>query len=354
MIRRRPTRSQSILFAQLIAELEPEIHRAFMASVTDLQSNVDWMRLLDALSREDITGAIDALNIAPAAWAEYSSVMTTAYAKAGASTAAQIRQLGIGGLGARFNLANPRAANWIAENVANRVVGFSEEAVTVARAVIEAGYARGAGSRSIAVDLAGRAAGPGGRRVGGVLGLDGPRADRLHKVSVGMRSAEGVRGLVIKHDNGSLSLKYKVNKATAQRIFRAYHAGTEVPEVERTISQRQYSNALLKHRADTVAETESANAVMSARSEEWQQLVESQGLDKSAVIKTWRHRRGSKDGRVDHVAMNGVSVRGLDTPFLFPDGAALQFAHDPSGGAKHNARCGCDTEFRIDHSVGLK
>jgi hypothetical protein len=353
MATRRPNRSQARLFAQLIAELEPEIHRAFMASVTDLQANVDWRALLDALTRTDIEGAIAALNINEAAWAEYSSKMTQAYALAGASTAAQIQAQGLGGIGTRFRMTNPGAQEWMRQNVANRVVGFSEEQTQVARMVIEAGFGRGQGPRNIAVDLAGRM--QGGSRAGGVLGLDAPRAARLQAVTQGMRTADGVRDLVIVRQDGKLALRYKVNAATEQRIIRAYKAGTAVPEADRLSSERQFSNALLKSRADTVASTETANAVMSARDEQWQQLAESKGLDKSAIIKTWHHRRGAtKESRPDHVAMSGQSVRGLDTPFVFPDGTSMQHAHDPAGGAKHVISCGCDTTYRLDHSMGLE
>lgn len=350
----RPTKSQARLFAQLIADLEPEIHRAFMASVTDLQANVDWSALLAALGAMNTDAAIAALNISPAAWAEYSSAMTAAYAKAGASTAAQIQANGLAGIGNRFQMTNPRAQEWIRRNVAETVVGFAREQTAVARNVIEFGYSRGQGPRNIAVNLAGRVSG-GGTRSGGALGLDGPRAARLQAVTEGMRTAEGVQDLVIARHDGSLAVRYRVNAATEQRIIQAYKAGTEVPEEGRQISERQYSNALLKARADTVAETESGNAVMSARDEEWQQLAESQGLSKAAVIKTWRHRRGaSKDHRPDHLAMSGHSVVGLETPFIFPDGTQMQYAHDPAGGPKHTIRCGCDTEYRLDHSAGLE
>lgn len=347
------TRSQARLFAQLIAELEPRIRRAFMASVTDLQANVNWSELLSALQAQDVNRAIAALNISEAAFNEYASEMSDAYARAGASTAAQIQAAGIGGIGVRFNMCNPRAEEWIRRYVGESITGFTHEAVEVARLAIAEGYAMGYGPRTIALDLVGRAA-PGGGRQGGVMGLDRPRAERLIKVTQGMRTAEGVQDLVIAHRDGNLSLKYKVNKATAQRILRAYRAGTEVPEAERRISERQYQNALLKARGDTVARTETGNAVMSARMEEWRQLTEEQGIDPTDVIKTWRHRGSDRNARPDHVAMNNTEVRGLYTPFVFPDGAELQYACDPNGGADHVINCRCDVEFRLDHSRGLQ
>lgn len=346
-----PTKSQARLFAQLLETLEPEILRAFMASVTDLQSGVNWPVLLTALAAYNIEGAIAALNISAAAWAEYSSAMTAAYARAGASTAAQIQATGVGGVGIRFNMTNARAQAWIAENVAGSVVGFTTEQVQVARGVIEAGYALGQGPRTIAIDLVGRA--NGGARQGGVLGLDGPRADRLQAVTQGMRTPEGVRSLVIVKEDGSYAMRYKVNPATAQRIISAYKAGTEVPEAQRLISERQYKNALLQQRAETVAVTETASAVNNARDETWQQLAESQGLNSSAVVKTWRHARGSKDGRETHISINGQSVRGLNTPFILSDGSVMQFPHDSAGGARNNINCACHAEFRLDQSVGL-
>lgn len=346
---RRPSISQARLFASLISELEPRIRRGFMASVTDLQANINWQALLSSLEQFDTEAAIAALNISPAAWQEYSQTMTAAYAQAGSSTMASIRQSGIGGIGVRFNMGNPRAEQWILENVGGRITGYNREQVEVARAAINRGYSAGEGPRTIALDLAGRT-GRGGVREGGVLGLDGPRADRLHNVSQGMRTPEGVQSLVVRHADGSLSVKYKVNKATEQRILKAYRAGEAVPAAERAISQRQYQNALLKQRADTVAQTETAGAVMNSRDEAWEQLVESEGLDREAVRKTWRHRRGG-DGRVQHIAMAGVTVQGLDTPFELPDGTRMLYPHDPAGGAKHNVFCACSAEYSLVREV---
>ena len=340
------TKDQAREFARLVDELEPNVRRAFYASVTDLQANVDWPALLDALERGDTESAIAALHIDEAAFQEYSSVMTDAYAKAGASTAAQIAEVGV-----RFNMSNPAAVEWIQKNVGQRIVGFVEEQRRAARELIASGYSAGQGPRTIAYDLAGRVA-PGGGREGGILGLDAPRASRYQKVVEGMRTAEGVQELVTKLLDGTLMVNYKVNKATETRILRAYRAGTAVPQADRVISENQYRNALLKARADTIARTETGSAVMNARFEQWRQLAELRGLDATAVIKTWVHNAGGKgDYRPTHLAMNGKSVRGLYTPFVFGDGTQMLYSHDVNGGAENVINCRCAVSFRIAREV---
>lgn len=346
------TRSQARLFAQLIDSLEPEIKRGFLASVTDLSAQVDWRRLLENLESGNIDGAIAALNISPAAWSQYSASVTSAYAASGSAYAAQIQQAGIGSIGTRFNMTNPRAEAWIRENVGGSITGFVREQIEVARNVIEEGYAAGKGPRNIGTDLVGRVERPGGARQGGVLGLDAPRANRLRRVADGMQTPEGVQSLVIKHQNGSLSLRYKVNRATANRILSAYRKGEAVPEAQRLTSERQYRNALLQARGDTVATTETANAVLNARDEEWKQVIEAEGIRPENVLKTWRHARGATIyHREDHLAMSGATVRGINTPFQFPDGVNMQYAHDPAGGAKHNVNCSCSVEYTVRREV---
>lgn len=345
-----PTRSQARLFAQLIAELEPRIRAGFMAAVTDLSANVNWRELLANLEAGDIEGAVAALNISPAAWQQYSEAVSAAYAASGSAHAAQIRMIGIGAIGTRFNMLNPRAEQWIRENVGGSITGFVEEQIEVARQTIAAGYRLGKGPRDIATDLVGRVVD--GRRQGGVLGLDAPRAERLRIVTEAMKTAEGVQSLVIEHRSGALSLRYKVNKATANRILAAYRKGEAVPQADRLISERQYKNALLKDRADTVARTETAAAVLNSRDEAFRQTMEQQGIRPDQVVKRWRHGGGpTAYHRPDHYAMGGTEVVGMDTPFVFPDGTAMLFPHDPAGGARHNINCRCNVEYRVNYEV---
>lgn len=345
----RPTRSQARHFAELLSKHEPVIRDAFMRAVVDLHANVDWPALIAALESGSTFNAVQALNISEGAFNEYSQVLTSVFVESGTATASLIIGSGQGAIGLRFNLQNPAAEKWIQQNVATRVVGFVQEQVETAREVIAAGYMGGNHPHTIARDLVGRV-GAGGVREGGVLGLDAPRAARLVKVSNGMRTPDGVQSLVIRREDGSLAMRYKVNKAAEQRILAAYAKGEAVPEAQRILSERQYSNALLKDRADTVATTETAAAVMGARDSAWEQAAAQQGLDRNAVLKTWRHRRGG-DGRITHIEMAGVSVAGIDTPFVLSDGSVMMHAHDPSGGARNNVSCGCDTEYRIIRRV---
>lgn len=340
------SKDQAREFARLLEQYEPEVRRAFYASVTDLQSQVDWPALLAALEAGDVQSAISALHIDAAAFAEYSSVMTQAYAASGASTAAQIDLVGV-----RFNMSNPAAQDWIAKSVGERITGFVQEQIESARELIGAGYAEGKGPRQIGLDLVGRVV-SGGKREGGILGLDIPRAERYRKVVEAMRTADGVASIVTKHADGTLSVNYKVNKATEARILRAYRAGTSVPMADRVISERQYFNALLKARGDTIGRTETASAVMNARFEQWRQLAELHGLDDTAVIKTWIHNAGGKgEYRPTHLAMNGKSVRGLFTPFVFGDGTRMLYSHDPNGGPENVINCRCGITFRLFREV---
>ena len=167
-----------------------------------------------------------------------------------------------------------------------------------------------------------------------------------------MQTPEGVRGLVIEHQSGRVSLRYKVNRVTANRILSAYRRGEAVPESQRLVSERQYKNALLQDRATTVASTETADAVLNSHDEAFRQTMESEGIRDDQIIKTWRHGGGATaHHRPDHLAMGGVEVVGMNARFEFPDGAALLYPHDPAGGARHNINCRCSVTYSVRREV---
>jgi hypothetical protein len=336
------------IFYALIRRFEPELQAAFIAALDDLRGGVDMRALLDALRAGDIERAVLALNIEPAVFQRYAAIKTTAYAEAGAATVASVTLPGLVRASVRFDMTNPAAEAWIRQNVGQAITGIVSEQREVIRTIIAEGYGRGKGPLDIATDIAGRVQGPARVRQGGALGLDAPRAERLAKVSDAIRTPEGVRGLVIKQQDGTLRLRYKVNPASERAILAAYRKGEAVPAGVQDRIRAQYGNQLLRQRAETVARAETASAVMSSRREAWGQLLGRRNIPPEAVLKRWIHGGGVKEPRPHHVAMSGQEVKGLDTPFLFDNGASLQFAHDPNGAPSETILCGCNTEYSID------
>lgn len=334
------------IFYTLIRRLEPDLRAAFEAAIADLRAGVDFRALITALQTGNIEAAVLALNIEPAVFQRYAALKTTAYAEGGAATVASISLPGVAAAGVRFDLTNPAAERWIAENVGREITRVTQEQIAVVRDFIGAGYARGQGPQDIALDLAGRVRN--GTRQGGVLGLDGPRAERLRAVTEGIKTPEGVRSLVIQHRDGTVSLRYTTNPATERAILAAYRRGEAVPSAGQQRIAAQFSNKLLRERAETVARTETAQAVMSSRRDAWTQIMDRRNIPPEAVVKRWIHGGSVKEPRPHHVEMSGQEVRGIDTPFVFSNGASLQMAHDPNGDASEIIYCGCNTEFSID------
>ena len=335
--------AQSRRLQALIAKLEPELRAAFEAAISDLTQGVDYGRLIAALEAQDIEAAVASLNIEPGAFLRYGQSLQAAFVEGGAVASTLITAPGVKTL-IRFDLTNPAAEAWIRRNVGEKITAIARETIAVARETILTGYQAGQHPHRIALDLVGRSAN--GSRAGGVVGLDGPRTQRLLAVTRGMETAEGVRDLVVLTKDGP-RVRYKVNKATEARILRAWRKGEAVPAPDRAISERQYRNALLKARGETIAQTETLQAVMAARQEAWRQGLEKLGKTEADVIKVWRHGGGPSDPRPHHVAMSGKSVRGLETPFVFSNGARLKYAGDPDGGAAEVIRCTCDTVYSV-------
>lgn len=357
------TQSQTI--QALIAKLEPDLRDAFRAAMQELRDGVDMRALTAALEANDIEAAIRALNIERAAFNGYLSAKTQGYAAAGVASGVYAGRALNAALAAipgtpdspiqfRFDMSNPRAEAWIRTQAGERITGYVQEQVDAAREVIGRSYARGEGPQTIATDLAGRINRATGKREGGILGLNRPQAEFAQTVHEKLRDGD-IRGLFVRNrETGELRPRYTRMDGRDIRTLRSRLAsGKPLTEAEIERISGRYSDRLLARRAEDVARTETAQAVEAARKESYSQALDKAGREDGDVSKTWDHNGDEKDARPDHVAMNGVTVVGLSTPFVLPNGAVMQHSHDPAGGAENNVNCLCDTTYRIDFAKGL-
>lgn len=350
---RRPSIDRAL--ADLIAKLEPELRAAFMDAIADLGDGIDLVALKHALQAGNIEAAVTALNIEAGAFNGYVAQKIAGYALAGALSSSYIPVADAPVPNFRFDMTNPRAEQWIRTQAAERVAGYTREQTDIARRVIVDGYSKGRGPQDIATDIAGRVDAATGRRAGGIIGLSDPQEGYVRSVRELLETDP--RGLFVKdRETGELRPRYARMDGRDLRTIRArIRDGKPLTKAEIDKIAGRYADRLIARRAEDIARTETAQAVMGARHESYRQALEKAGLPLDAVTKTWRHLGPyDEDARWQHEAMNEHKVSGLETPFEMPDGTRMQHSHDPAGGAKHNIGCACDTLFEIAFDYHLK
>ena len=337
----RLTRQQQRSIRDLIAKHDPLIRQAFEAAIQNAHAAVDFAALVESVQRNDFDRAAQLLRFNQAMlWPLEEAIRTAIYA--GGATVALPK--GIAGAFS-FNGRHPRAEQIVAEMGARLVTEIGSPGPEPIRAIILQGQQERAGTAKTARRLAGVVNPRTGVREGGILGLDGPRAHRFQQVSQGMSTPEGVQDLVIKGRDGKLRLRYTTNIETRNRIFAAYKKGEAVPAADRARVEKQFANKLLKERGEMIAQHETYTAQAQGRREAYTQLFDSGKVE--SIDKKWNHQR-SKNPRHDHAALDGTVV-GFNEAYEMGDGTMMQYPHDPAGGIKNSAGCGCSVIYMVQY-----
>ena len=345
---RKPTLRAQI--NSLIDGLEPGLAKAFRESVAGIKSNADLRRIIEALERGDIDGAIRAINLDRAAYAPLENALANAYQSGGALTASAMPRI-IDRAGAqvvvRFDVRNPRAEQWLRNYSSNQITGLilpdQRQAI---RTTIEAGYARGDGPRSIARSLIGTWDRSTQSRTGGVIGLTNAQAQALARAREELTSGDTalLRNFLTRarrdaqYDTAILNAIKNGEPLSASTISRALVG---------------YEERLLELRSNMLARTETMQAVHAAEREAFVQGIEKAGYSADRVVKTWR---SAGDGRVrdTHAGLNGKSVTGTDTPFQSSYGALMRYPGDSELGAGPAEVINCFPPWTMVSVFGLK
>jgi hypothetical protein len=327
----------------LLTRQEAALRRAFLMAIQDLRGQAQLTQLRNALRAGDIEAAIRALNIDSAAYATFAREIGNTYTQAGATIASgtvwrlpdQSRAV------IRFNVTNPRAERFLSDVSSQKITRITQDTIAAVRLTINAGYAGGMHPNRIALDLVGRI-GANGRRNGGIIGLSEPQA----------RAVANMRARLASGNRTEMSKVFGMTRRDKRLdgvIRRAIEAGKPVSGADIDRLAGRYSDRLLALRGETIARTETAMAVESARLESWKQYQEQNGIPDYAIEREWiaAGPAAGGDERETHQQMHHVKVTGTTEPYVLPDGARMMHPLDPAGGVENTANCRCTEIIRV-------
>lgn len=318
---------------------EPRVRSAFLAAMQDIKDRTQMRALRDAIRAQDIEAAIQAINIDAASMVRLQSTVLEVYGNSGQRTITSGVWTYPNGQRAvvRWNGLSPRAEEYARTLSSKLVQGITAETIDVVRDTIADGYVFSRSADRVARDLVGHI-GPNGRRSGGVVGMDG-------------QSAQWVRNLRTYLETDPMrATGMKINARDAALIRRANAQGRRLTASQIEGIARRYENNILLVRGRRIARTETRNATEAGKYEAWQQGLEKTGVPEQFVIREWIHTGRALRDRPDHLMMHKSTERGLNVPFVLPDGTAMLHPHDNSYGAgpEHIINCECEARYTVD------
>lgn len=318
---------QTRMFATLLEKYGRAIAMAFLRATAQARNTVNMAQLQRAIDAGDVVQVIEVLNYGSTTLLPVTEEMRAAFVAGGVNAAELVPRGAVFGFDAR----NPRADAWILERAATLIQGIETDTLAMVRTVMLDRVQSGRSSASVALDMVGRM--KGGRRTGGFLGLTSEQTDW----------AMSARQQLLDLDGGYLRRGLRDRRYDAM-VQRAIDSGKPLTQPQIDTITGRYKDRVLNYRATTVAKNEAHTAAAAGQREGFEQLVQSGKVD--GVTKRWQHNDGGQDFREDHVSMGMAPARPFDEPFVFPDGASLQYPHDPAGGAEHSIGCRCVVIYR--------
>lgn len=329
----------------LIDRLTPEMEKAFLEAIEDIKSEIVLREIVEKLERGDISGAVEALHIDPAAFRPLNEALRQAFNQGGilvVDSLPLLRDPNGGRVVVRWDVQNQRAEAIIRDLSSTMITQITEDTRQMAREKIVEGYAKGQGPNTIALDLAGRVDKATQKRTGGILGM----TSRLARTTENARQALSVGDIDGMKNYLTLTRRDKRFDRTVLKAI-ADEKPLDAATVQKIIGR--LSDGYVKLRAETVARTETLTSVTSAKHEAYQQALDKAGRDPSLVTRRWRAVGNSKT-RHTHMVLNTQEVRGMDLPFQSPSGAMMRFPGDTSLGAGPSevVSCRCDAAYSFD------
>lgn len=334
-----PNRRLSNRIRKLLEQYDREIQTAILNAIQGRVDSINMRDLEQAITGRDFDRVVQIVGITRADLFPVDQAITSAYVAGGQTVPAAAPAFAVA---FGFDGRSTRAERWAREHVGGLITNVISDQVQAVRGVVSQQVADGIGPRKAALDIAGRITN--GRRQGGIVGLSDPQTKALDRAKRELADLDGnyfTRKLRDKRFDGIVRRAIESEKPLSQ---------TDIDRIS-----GRYSDRLLKHRADTIARTESITALRAGRREGVQQGVEAGSINADRLTRQWNATDASRGGRTrdDHVDMNGQIVDGLNTPFVAPDGSRLLYPGDTSLGASASQTVSCFAPWTRIAQAGL-
>lgn len=311
----------------------PLIEEAFNQSIRNASTALDFDALVAAIEANDLQRAFDQLRLNQAVlWPLDEAIRTAMFA--GAASVSIPRSI----QGAfSFNGRHPRAERIIAQTGARMVTEIGSPGFEPIRSIILQGQQEGIGAAKTARRLAGTINRNTGIREGGIMGLDGPRAERSARVREILNDPEQIR----KYFKGDNPRYTSTDRRFDAAVRKAISEGRALDKTTIEKIAKAHDARLLKARGKAIAEHEAFTAQAQGRREAYAQLIESGKVE--SVDKRWDHNT-LKNPRDDHQALEGKRVS-FNEEFVMADGTRMQMPHDVDAPARHTLGCRCSVVY---------
>ena len=324
--------------ARLFDQFEGALRDAFQQIRKDAYTRAKLEVLAAAIETGDFDGILRAAGVREGMWGPLTEEIRSVYGQAGAAyIAADVPKR----VGMVFNINNPRAEGWLAGNSAKYVTGdMVSEQFAAIREALASGALRGNNPRTTALDIVGRVSKQTGKRTGGIVNMTGPQSAWVSNART---------------DLDTLNPRYFTRKLRDKRfdktIRKAMQEGKALPAAYKNKVITGYQNAMLKHRGDTIARTESLAAFAGSGDEALEQIIQEGLAPRDAVLRVWKHSFEGNE-RPGHLAMGkGDQERAVGEVFTNPYTFAV-LLRPGDGPASEVINCFApDTPIEVD---GLK
>lgn len=361
-----PRPSDKEIIAGLVAEFEPKLKQAFLEAIADLRNSVVLETIVERLERNDIPGAIAALNIEPEAFSRVELAILEAYNSGGIATTGnmpKVRDPEGRVISLRWGVRNLPAEQAMRAHAADMVSGVTANMKEGLREVLTEGLARGQNPRATARDVVGRRSRASNTRVGGYLGLtqrqmqtvDWVKQALLDNDVEGLKRYLGMTNDMIGMPRRELlrALKDRGLKQRDRRfdgsIIDAIEGKSKIGKEGAVKVYTQYAERALDYRGRVVSRHETMVALSKSRHDAFQQQIDAGKIDQQDVTMTWKHTP-REHPRMQHIAMAGQNVA-FGEAFIAPDETRIRYPHDPDAPAYHTISCMCRVEYSIDFTA---